>query len=372
MPKRKKLIYIVTSVIVAIFLIAIIFRIVQNSAEASRKPAMVANVILGKVKVGDIEKTESLTGDIMPIQQASIFSKVSGNLEKIYVDIGDHVADKQLLALIDTTIYSQNAKQAHANFSQAKANLENTKLNYTRNKSLFSQNLIAQQDLDNSKTAYDVALAQEESAQASYTNALTQLGYCKVTAPFSGYITKRFLDPGAYVTSSTTAASSTLYTLMDVDKLKAMVNLPENDVPLLSQVSGVKVIADALPGKVFDAKLKKISEAVDLSTRTMTVEVDIENSGKLLKPGMFATIKLILGRKSNVLLLPNNIVLNDENGNYIFVLNPDSTVSRKNVKIGFQQNNQYEILSGVDSTDNIIFVGQSLIRNGSKVKIVKK
>jgi len=122
---------------------------------------------------------------------------------------------------------------------------------------------------------------------------------------------------------------------------------------------------------VFNAQLKKISQAVDLSTRTMAIEIDIENTGKLLKPGMFATIKLILGKRSNVFLLPNNIVLNDENGNYVFVLNPDSTVSRRNVKVGFQQNNQYEISSGVDSTDKIVFVGQSLIRNGSKVKIAK-
>ncbi len=248
MLKNKKKVYIIVGGIIVVFLIAIILRIAQNNAEASRRPTIVPSVILGSIKVGNIEKTESLTGDILPIQQANIFSKVSGNLEKIYVDIGDRVARNQLLALIDTTIYSQNAKQSHANYLQAMANLENAKLNYTRNKSLLAQNLIAQQDLDNSKTAYDVAVAQEESARASYSNALTQLGYCKVTAPFSGYITKRFLDPGAYVTSSTSAASSTLYTLMDLDKLKTIVNLPENDVPLLSQISGVKVIADALPG----------------------------------------------------------------------------------------------------------------------------
>lgn len=371
MQKRKKTIYIIIGVIAIIFLIAIFLRIQQNNAEASSRPSITPNVVLGKIQVGDIDKSESLTGDIMPIQQASIFSKVSGNIEKIYVDIGSRVVRNQLLALIDTTIYSQNAKQAHASFAQAKANLENARLNYTRNKSLLSQNLISQQDLDNSKTAYDVALAQEESAQANYSNALTQLSYCKVTAPFAGYITKKNLDPGAYVTSSTSSASSTLFTLMDLDKLKAMVNLPENDVPLLSQISDVKVIADALPDKIFNAKLKKISEAVDLSTRTMAVEVDIENSGKLLKPGMFAKINLILGKKTNVLLLPNNVVLNDQIGNYIFVFNSDSTVSQKRVKVGFQQNNQYEILSGADQTDRIIFVGQSLIRNGIKVKIAK-
>ncbi len=351
--------------------IAVILRVKNDASAALSRPVITQVVKLGKAYYGDIARAESLTGDIMPMQQANIYSKVSGNIEKIYVDIGDRVSKEQLLALIDTTIYSQNTKQAHASFLQASANLENAKLNYSRNKSLFKQNLIAQQDLDNSKTAYDVALAQEEAANANYSNSLTQLSYCKVTAPFSGNITKRFLDPGAYVTSSTTSASSTLFTLMDVDNLKAIINLPEKDVPLIPQVTDVQVIADAIPGKIFKAKLKKISEAVDLSTRTMAIEIDIDNTGKLLKPGMFATINIILGKKSNVLILPNNVVLNDESGNYVFVFNPDSTVTQAYVQVGIQQNNLDEILSGVDTTNKIVFVGQTLIKNGSKVKIAK-
>ncbi len=371
MQKKKKIFYAVIAIFLIVFIIAAVLRIKNNVSESARRPAVIPVVKLGRVFIGDITKIESLTGDILPIQQANIFSKVSGNIEKIYVDIGDHVSKDQLLALIDTTIYSQNAKQFHANFVQAVANLENAKLNYNRNKTLLSQNLISQQDLDNSKTAYDVALAQEEAAHASYSNALTQLSYCKVTAPFSGYITKRFLDPGAYVTSSTTSASSTLFTLMDVNNLKAIINLPEKDVPLIPEVSGVQVIADALPGKIFNAKLKKISEAVDLSTRTMAIEVDIENSGKLLKPGMFATINIFLGKKSGVPLLPNYTVLNDENGNYVFVLNSDNTVSQTYVQVGVQQNSLDEIISGVDTSQKIVFVGQTLIKNGSKVKIAK-
>ncbi len=371
MQKKKKISYAIIAVILVVFLIAAVLRIKNNSAESSKRPAVTPVVRLGKAYIGDISRTESLTGDIMPIQQATIFSKVSGNIEKIYVDIGDRVGKNQLLALIDTTIYSQNAKQSHANYIQAVANLENAKLNYTRNKTLLAQNLISQQDLDNSKTAYDIALAQEEAMSANYSNALTQLSYCKITAPFPGNITKRFLDPGAYVTSSTTSASSTLFTLMDVDRLKAILNLPEKDVPLIPQVSDVQVIADALPGKIFKAQLKKISEAVDLSTRTMAIEIDIDNSGRLLKPGMFATINILLGKRSGVLLLPNYTVLNDQNGNYVFVVNPDSTVNQKYIQVGVQQNNLDEILSGVDTTDRIVFVGQTLIKNGSKVKIAK-
>jgi len=368
---RKKVTYIITAAIVLLFILAAILRIKSDASTSAKRPVIIPVVKIGKAYLGNISNAETLTGDIMPMQQANIYSRVNGNIEKIYVDIGDRVSKGQLLALIDTTIYSQNAKQAHASYLQASASLENAKLNFTRNKSLFKQNLIAQQDLDNSKTAYDVALAQEESANANYSNALTQLSYCKVIAPFTGNITKRFLDPGAYVTSSTTTSSSTLFTLMDIDNLKAMINIPEKDVPLIPQVTDVRVIADALPGKVFKAKLKKISEAVDLATRTMAIEVDIENTGKMLKPGMFATINLLLGKKSGVLLLPNYVVLNDEGGNYVFVVNYDSTVTQTYVQVGVQQNNVDEILSGIDTTNKIVIVGQTLIKNGSKVKIAK-
>ncbi len=371
MQNKKRSKYVIYGLIAVLIIVLTVIKIEQNNAESSRRPAAIPSVVLGKAERGEIVRSESLTGDILPIQQANIYARVSGNIEQIKVDIGDRVGKGQLLALIDTTIYSQNAKQARANYVQAKASLENTKLNFGRNKSLFEQNLISQQDLDNSRTAYDVSLAQEEAALANYTNALTQLSYCRVTAPFSGYITKRFLDPGAYVTSSTSSASSTLFTLMDLGKLKAIINLPEKDVPLIPKVLGVQVIADALPGKVFNAKLKKISEAVDLSTRTMAVEVDIENPGKLLKPGMFATVNLILGKKSDTILLPNNVVLNDDNGNYVFVLNKDNTVTQKYIQLGLQENNSDEILSGIDEHDRIVFVGQTLIKNGSKVKVAK-
>ena len=162
---------------------------------------------------------------------------------------------------------------------------------------MLDQNLISKQDYDNAKTAFDISVAQKEAANANFTNAVTQLGYCKITAPFSGNITKRFFDAGAYVTASSSSPGSNLFMLMDIDNLKSMVNIPEKDVPLLNKVIDVDVVADALPGKVFKAKLKKISESVDLATRTMAVEIDIDNSARLLKPGMFATISLIFEKK---------------------------------------------------------------------------
>ncbi|MEW5842056.1 MAG: efflux RND transporter periplasmic adaptor subunit [Bacteroidota bacterium] len=368
MHLSKKSYYILSAVVLFLVLIFIL-RIV--SSKSAMRPSLRPLVVVGMVTNGDAVRTETLTGDILPIQQASIFSKVNGNIEKIFVDIGDRVNQNQLLALIDTTIYAQNAKQAKANFMQAEANFVNAKLNYERNKKLFLQKLIAQQDLDNATASFNVASAQREATEAAYNNALTQLNYCKVTAPFGGTITKRMLDPGAYVTASTGNQSSILFTLMNIDRLKTIVNVPERSVPYLNNVKDVVVTADALPNQKFYGKISKISQSIDLATRTMAVEISIDNSARTLKPGMFATVQFILEKKSNTHILPNQVILNDEKGDFVYLVNPDTTVSKKYVKIGIRMDSTFEVLSGLNGNDRVVVVGQNLVKDKMKVKIAK-
>jgi membrane fusion protein, multidrug efflux system len=367
MSPKKKSIYIF--IIIAIVITLVALKIASSSTEKRGNPQPL--VVKGNASRGVIVNSLSFTGDIMPIQQATIYSKVSGNLEKILVDIGSIVSQNQVLAIMDTTIYSQNMKLAKANYLQADVTYQNNKLSYERNKKLFEQNLIARQDLENAKTTMDASMAQREASYANYSNALTLLSYCRVIAPFSGIITKRFFDQGAYINVSGGSPNSSLFILMNVSKLKSYLNIPEKNVPLLNKVTGIEVSADALPGVKFKAVIKKISEAVDLATRTMQIEVDIENTSKLLKPGMFADITLILDQKENTLILPNQVVQDDDNGYFVYVLKPDSTVQKKYIKIGIKLDTKYEVLSGITEYDPVVFVGQSLIRNKMKVKIAK-
>jgi membrane fusion protein, multidrug efflux system len=367
MSTKKKSIYLFIVLIIIIAFVAL--KIASSSGEKRGIPQPL--VVKGNALRGVITNSLTFTGDIMPIQQAAIYSKVSGNLEKIMVDIGSFVSQNQVLAVIDTTIYAQNLKLAYANYLQADVTYQNNKINYERNKKLFEQNLIAKQDLENSKTTMDASMAQKEAVYANYSNALTQLGYCKVTAPFSGIITKRFFDQGAYINSSGGSPNSSLFVLMNVSQLKSYLNIPEKNVPLLDKVTGVQVTADALPNEKFNAKIKKISEAVDLTTRTMQIEIDIENSNKTLKPGMFANITLILDKKENTLILPNQVVLDDDKGNFVYILKPDSTVEKRYVKVGIKQDTKVEVLSGITETDPVVFIGQSLVRNKMKVKVAK-
>jgi RND family efflux transporter MFP subunit len=328
------------------------------------------NVVLGALQKGEIVQSESITGNVMSDQQANIYPKVSGNIERIFVDIGSNVGTGQVLALIDTTVYAQNARQARAAMKQAQANAENAKLNFDRNKALLDQNLISKQEVDNARTSYNVAQSQQEAASANLSNAMTQLSYCRVRAPFSGTIVKRMFDAGAYV-SPTNPQGSTMFILADLSKLKVMIPLPEKDVNLIPQIKDIIITSDALPNMQFKGRLGRTAGAVDLSTRTMDVEINIENNGRALKPGMFVNINLILNKKENTPILPHNVVQNDENGNFVFVVTPDSTAHKKYIQLGIQQNGQDEVLSGIDENDRIVVQGQTLVKDRSKVRILK-
>ncbi len=371
MDKNRKRAFGVISGVIILLALFTYFRIRANANDPVRNARPIPVVQVSTAQRGSISRTIQFTGDIDAYQTANIYPKVSGNLEEEFVNIGDYVQKGQLLALIDTTIYSQNVGQARGTYMQAAATLTNAKITYERNKSLLDQNLIAKQDLDNSETAYKVAQAQEQAAEANYKNAATQLSYCKIAATFSGYITRRYFDPGVYVTSSTNAQGSTLFILAEIQRVKIMVNVLEDDVQYLGNVADADVTVDAYPNQVFKGRITRVSQQFDLATRTMPVEVDLDNQQRLLKPGMFANINIILAQKSNVLVLPTQDIMKDDSGSFVYTLSKDTTVKKAYIQIGISQDNRNEILAGITDSDRILTVGQDLVTGGMKVRMAR-
>lgn len=289
-------------------------------------------------------------GDVLAIRQAGIFSKVSGNLERLYVDMGAKVRRNQLLAVIDSTELYQQFQQTSATFS-------NAQMTYQRTKQLFAQSLVSKQDADNAEATMKVS-------KANFEAAATKLSYARIIAPFSGYITKRFLDVGSLVTPN----NSTLFTIMDLDSVKVIVNILEKDVPQISKVKKALVVFDALPGKQYNGFVASISQAIELSTRTMAVEVRIVNNDYSIKPGMFATVTLIIEERPNSLTIPTMAVLKDDTGNYVYIAE-NNTAKRVRVQIGVEQNARTEILSGLTGSEDIITTGQQFVKDGGSISV---
>lgn len=343
--------YIITAFLGLLLVGFIALRITQrdSSNDPSRRPSPLVKVV--KPSRENMKLKLTFNGDVLPIQQAYIFSKVNGTLERIYADMGEPVKQGKLLAIIDSTEYAQQVLQTSATY-------ENAQTSFERMKKLFEQNLVAKQDYDNAVAAFTVA-------KANYETAKTKLGYCRITAPFSGIITRRFLDPGAVVTST----NATLFTLMDLDWVKIIISVPEKNVSSLGNVKSAEILVDALPGKVFSGKVSRLSQAIDLTTRTMPVEVDVENASHFLKPGMFATVNLLVDEHENAVVLPVQTLLSDEGGRFVFIV--DSSEAKKvYVKAGWEINNRMEILDGLNGEEQVVESGQQQLRDGVQVKIV--
>jgi membrane fusion protein (multidrug efflux system) len=290
------------------------------------------------------------TGDVVAIQQAGIFSKVSGNLDRVYADMGMRAQRGQLLALIDTT-------ELHQQFQQAEATSENARLTFRRTKDLFAQHLVSQQDLDNSEATMKVTAAVFEAAK-------TRLSYARITAPFAGTVTKRYLDPGALVTPN----NSTLFTLMDLDQMKIIVNVLEKDIPRIAVGKAAIISVDAFPDIKFEGKITRLSEAVDPGTRTMAVEIDIPNRGHTLKPGMFANVTLVVEEHRDAVTVPTVALLKDDKGYFLYTAARD-TARRVRVTLGWEQGERTEIRTGLDDAQAIITTGQQFVKDGGPVTV---
>jgi RND family efflux transporter MFP subunit len=290
------------------------------------------------------------TGTMTPIQQADVYAKVYGNLEAVFVNIGQAVRSGQMLAVIDTTLLAQQYHQAEATFM-------NDSLQFVRTQTLYTENLGAKADVDNARAAMDVA-------QATRNDAATQLGYARITAPFSGTITRRLLDPGAVVT----AGNATLFTLMDLDSLKVLINVIEKDIPRVTKGQRVQLVVDAYPDRIYTGVVRRSSEAEATDTRTMIVEIDAPNPDHSLKAGMFANVHLILDQRDQALTIPTSAVLRDSTRQWIFAV-ADSTAHRMTVETGVEQNNRTEIIKGLTGTEKVVVVGQQFVKDGGPVRI---
>jgi membrane fusion protein (multidrug efflux system) len=155
---------------------------------------------------------------------------------------------------------------------------------------------------------------------------------------------------------------------MNLDNVKIVVNVPEKDVPFVYQIRTALVALDALPNKEFKGKVTRFSEAIDLSTRTMAIQIEIANPSHIIKPGMFATIQMTVAEHQNAITVPTNALLKDEIGQYVFALD-EKKVKRIRVQTGVEQVERTEIIAGLTGDETIITVGQQFVKDGGQVTV---
>ncbi|HVN49315.1 MAG TPA: efflux RND transporter periplasmic adaptor subunit [Bacteroidota bacterium] len=352
MENKKRKIIIWGSIVVLglIVLGVVIYRGTVAAKAIDARRQMMPIVKVEKVARKDLPIRLQLNADVLAIRQATLIAKVGGTLERNLVDMGSFVKTNDILAVIDSTELYQTYQQTQATYIDAK-------LVYGRTKQLTERQLASQQDIDNAEAAMLVA-------KANFDAAKTKLSYAMVIAPFAGCISKRFLDPGAVVTPSATS----LFTIVALDSVLINVSIPEKDVETIYHVKKASITLDALPGQVFEGAITRFSNALDVSNRTMAVQICIPNRSHILKPGMFATVTMIEAVHSQVIAVPTNILVKDADGMCVFVVQ-DGKAKRLPVQTGVEVDSQTEILSGLSGTESIIVTGQQTVRNGASVLV---
>jgi RND family efflux transporter MFP subunit len=331
----------------------------RSTADAPPPAPPPVSVRVVPVKKGDATRSISLPGNILPYQQAVLYAKVAGYAKTVNVDKGDAVKEGALLA--DIEVPELIADRAKYQAELAVADLDYQRVRDAQKK---APDLVVLQAVDEAKSKADVARANLERTD-------TLLGFAKITAPFSGIITKRMVDPGAFIpaaTSGSAAQNAALFTLMDFSKVRVQTAVPEAEVPFIKNGLPVKITVEELPGRTFDGTVTRYAQALDDATKTMLTEIELENQNGELRPGMYPSVRVIVERKPDALLIPTDALLVEKTRNSVFTV-ADNKTKRLTVKTGFNDAGWVEIIDGLGTGQSVVVVSKQVLTDGQPVII---
>jgi RND family efflux transporter MFP subunit len=338
--------------------------------------AETARVALTAVSVVSPKQTASadeiiLPGNVQPFITSPIYARTNGYLRKWYADIGAHVKQGQLLAVIETPEVDQQLEQSLSNLNTAKANLALAEITKNRYQGLLKSNAVAQQDADNAVGTYNANKAIVEANQANVKQLQALQSFEKVYAPFDGVVTARNTDIGDLINSGSGGGVKTdLFHIAQPGTLRVYVNVPEQ----YSQ--GIKVGMTAnlnlaeFPGRNFQGKLVRTAEAINMTTRTLLIEIDVDNPTGTLLTGSYAEVHLAVPTQVSTLLLPVNALLFRSEGLRVGIVK-DGKVVLTAVTPGHDFGNQIEIVSGLKPDDHVVINPPDSLVQGQQVQIVQ-
>ena len=254
---------------------------------------------------GNIIQTVTATGTINPVALINVGSQVSGTVVELKADFNDHVKKGQVLLKLDPTIFNAQIRQVEASLASAQASMRLAQSNFERNQRLVAQNYVSTLTLDQSRRELDVAKANIKLAEAQLARAQADLNNSVIRAPIDGVVIKRTIDLGQTVAASFTTPN--LFQIArDLTKMQIDTSVSEADVGALRDGQPARFVVDAYPDREFDASMRQFRLAPNVVQNVVTYNVvlDVENKQELLKPGMTAQVRLVVGNRDNVMRIP--------------------------------------------------------------------
>lgn len=382
----------------------------------------VQSVEVSRPQRQDMVRQLSVPGTIEAFEQADLYAKVSGYVSEMKVDIGDRVKTGQVLAVLDVPEMRMELTEAEAQVMARAAALEEAKakivqeqkmlelsrsqlrkqqsdlklkeITFRRREELFKGQAVTEQDLDEARNQYETAQADAAIAQARIVAAEADvrsaeaarlvaeaqvnvakaqvdrfkqlLDYARITAPFDGVVTRRLVDRGALIQSTTG-----LSTIQRIDQVRIFVEVPEPDIPWVRDGAVAKVTPYGWTRDPFHGTVARTSQSLNPQTRTMRTEIDVLNPDGRLLHGMYAQVQLNLEEKAHALTIPAAAVLTEAGKPFVFTVN-DNTAQRTPIECGIDDGIRIEVKSGLRDGDLVVLAGRGLVTSGQAVRAVLK
>jgi RND family efflux transporter MFP subunit len=360
-------------VVVVLFLSGLLPRVKARATLAKETQDMaVPTVSVVQPKRSSPSQDLVLPANVQAFADAPIYARTNGYLKRWYVDIGGHVKAGQLLAEIDTPEVNQQLRQARADLGTAEANLNLSRITADRYAGLLKTDSVSKQDADNAAGDYAAKGATVQSAQANVRRLEELQSFEKIYAPFDGVITARNTDIGALIDSgSSSGPRSELFHISQPDKLRVYVNVPQ----AYSQAAKPGMTADLVwtefPGRRFQGKLVRTADAIDPASRTLLVEISVNNPTGTLFSGSYAEVHLKLPTPAYSLVLPVNTLLFRAEGLQVATVGDGQKVDLKPITIGHDFGSEVEVVSGLTGNENVVVNPPDSIVSGQSVRIAQ-
>jgi RND family efflux transporter MFP subunit len=383
---NKKYIIVAVAAVVVLIGWQISQKILHSTKPAVRRQNISVAVEVTPVKKATIREVGSYAGTLLPESQFIVAPKITGKLEKIYVNIGDEVKQGQLIALIDDDESVQQVDQARAELDVAKANTEENRsaLNlarreFERAKALREKKIVSESELDAAEAQYKAALAKQKVAVAQVAQkkselktAQVRLDYTRIRASWQNgnqprVVSERYVDEGSMLTANAPIAS-----IIDIRTLKAVIHVIERDYPRVKAGQDAVITTDAYPDKIFTGTIERIAPILKEAARQARVEINVPNPDKLLKPGMFVRVRIEFDRHDNATVVPVNALIKSNGLRNIYLADTEKMRAKLiPVEVGIISGDTAEIVKPAIS-GLVITVGQHLLEDGSTIILPKK
>lgn len=341
----------------------------------------------------------AIAGEFKPFQDIDVHAKVAGYIKRIYVDVGDHLKEGQTIAVLEVpelaaqvTGADAAVRAAQEQIHRAQGDLQRAKSTHDAAHSAYARlkaaadsraGLVAQQEVDDAQAKDVGAEGQVASAEAELSAAKQQLevaqanqeqysamaDYTRITAPFAGVVTNRYADTGALVAAGTSSSTQAIpvVRLAQTSKLRLVLSVPESAAGHVHLGDQVAVRVGAL-NENFMGKVCRFADSLDMQTRTMETEIDVENHAGKLIPGMYAEVQLSLQPKKGVLTVPLQAVSRNGDDATVLAVAAQNVIEERHIKLGADDGTNVEVLSGLTEKDRVVVGSRSQFHAGEKIQ----